>query len=255
MIDLHSHLLPGVDDGSRSVEQSVGVLEVFKLRGVHTVAATPHLPASIAGAGFPPAFDDAWHALEPTIPAGMRVVRGAEIMLDRPLPPAVAKDRLVTLNRTKYILVEFPRVVPGEIVGRAMADIVSQGLVPVLAHPERYSSCSVEAATAWREAGAVLQVDATTLTMARSRGDRARDLVRAGLADILAADNHGDTRCIATALDWLADHDGAEQAEILLDANPRAILEDRALYEVDPLPGREGLWSRVRRLFGEAGDV
>lgn len=255
MIDLHSHLLPGVDDGSRSVEQSVGVLEVFKLRGVHTVAATPHLTASQGGAGFPEAYEAAWRALEPAIPAGIRVVRGAEVMLDRPLPPVIAKDRLITLNRTRYILVEFPRVVPTEIVARAMAEIASQGLVPVLAHPERYSSCTVEAAEAWRNAGAVLQVDATTLTLPRSRGDRARDLVRAGLADILAADNHGDTRCVATALDWLAEHDGAEQAEILLDANPRAILEDRALYEVDPLPMRQGLWTRMRRLFGEARDA
>ena len=57
-----------------------------------------------------------------------------------------------------------------------------------------------------------MQVDATTLTLPRSRGDRARDIVRHGLADILAADNHGDERNVATALDWLGEHEGASAA-------------------------------------------
>ena len=161
------------------------------------------------------------------------------------------RERVVTLNRTRYLLVEFPRMVPAEIVARALADVMEHDLVPVLAHPERYSSCTVGAVEAWRQMGAVMQVDATTLTQPRSRGDRARDLVRAGLADILAADNHGDERSVATAVEWLTEHDGHEQAVLLLETNPRAILEDRPLYEVDPLPITSSLWGRMRRLFGE----
>lgn len=248
MIDLHSHLLPGVDDGSRSVEQSVGVLARFRSLGVTTVALTPHLLASQVGQGFPPAYEAAWAKLLPEVPEGITLVRGAEVMLDRPLPPE-AVDRRVTLGGTRYILVEFPRMVPAEIVGRALREVMHMGLIPVLAHPERYSSCTVEAATVWRQTGAVLQVDATTLTLPRSRGDRARALVGAGLADILAGDNHGDSRCIATAVEWLQEHDGDEQALLLLETNPRAILEDGALYEVEPLRLRHSLWGRMRRLF------
>lgn len=249
MIDLHSHVLPGVDDGSRSVAQSVRVLEAFKAQGITDVAATPHLLASRAGAGLPEHYEAAWAALTPEIPLGVRVHRGAEIMLDRPLPPEVAATRNVTLAGTRYVLVEFPRMVAAEIVGRALREVLQLGLVPVLAHPERYSGCSVEAARAWRGMGAVLQVDATTLTMPRGRGDRARDIVRAGLADILAADNHGDQRSVATAVDWLSEHEGADQAVLLLETNPRAILEDRALFEVEPLPLRDSLWGKMRRLW------
>ncbi len=248
MIDLHSHLLPGVDDGSRSLEQSQRVLRAFAARGVTEVACTSHLLASQVAAGFPPAYDDAWELLRTNVPAGVTVYRGAEVMLDRPLP-ASAADRVVTLNNTRYILVEFARMVPAEIVARALNDVIQTGLVPILAHPERYSSCSVEAVRAWRDLGAVMQVDATTLTLPRSRGDRARDLVQAGLADILAGDNHGDDRCIATALDWLSEHDGADQAVLLLETNPRAILEDQAIYEVDPLRMTRGLLQKVRGWF------
>ena len=249
MIDLHSHLLPGVDDGSRTVAQSARVLAAFKAQGVTDIAATPHLLASRAGAGLPEHYEAAWEKLRGVIPPGVTVHRGAEVMLDRPLPPEVAATRDITLGGTRYLLVEFPRMVAAEIVARALREVMQYGLVPVLAHPERYSCCSVEAVRAWREMGAVMQVDATTLTMTSSRADRARDLVRAGVADILAADNHGDDRSVASALDWLAEHDGAEQALLLLDANPRAILDDRALYEVDPLPIRDSLWGRMRRLF------
>lgn len=248
MIDLHGHLLPGVDDGSRSVQQSHRVLRSFAGKGVTNVACTPHLLASRAAEGFPVAHDEAWAALTAEVPEGITLYRGAEIMLDRPIPHAVA-ERKVTINGTRYLLVEFARMVPAEIVARALSDVLATGLVPILAHPERYSSCSVETVRAWRDLGAVMQVDATTLTLPRSRGDRARDLVREGLADILAGDNHGDERCVATALDWLSEHEGADQALLLLETNPRAILDDQALYEVDPLNLRTSLWNKLRRMF------
>lgn len=248
MIDLHSHLLPGVDDGSRSADQSVRVLTTFVERGIDGVCCTPHCLASRVADGWPDDHETAWRDLIARVPAGMTLYRGAEVMLDRPLPAAAA-ERRVTLGGSRYLLVEFTRQVPAEIVARALADIVRQGLVPVLAHPERYSSCSVEAVRAWRELGGVMQVDATTLTLPSSRGDRARDLVRAGLADILAGDNHGDERHLGTALDWLVEHDGAEQATVLLDTNPRAILDDLAIYEVEPLRIRTSMWRSVRRLF------
>ncbi|MEP6590110.1 MAG: CpsB/CapC family capsule biosynthesis tyrosine phosphatase [Gemmatimonadota bacterium] len=250
MIDLHNHLLPGVDDGSRSVQQSHRVLRSFAAKGVTDVACTPHLLASRISEGFPASYDAAWEALTADVPEGMTLHRGAEVMLDRPVPAAAA-ERKVTINGTRYLLVEFARMVPAEIVSRALYDVVGLGLVPILAHPERYSSCSVESARAWRELGAVLQVDATTLTLPRSRGERARDLVREGLADILAADNHGDERCVATALDWLSEVDGADQALLLLETNPRAILDDQAIYEVEPLTIRTSIWSKVRRMFDD----
>lgn len=248
MIDLHSHLLPGVDDGSRSVAQSVLVLQGFRHQGITEVAFTPHLLASRAGDGWPESYEASWQRIQSEIPDGMTVHRGAEVMLDRPLS-AEMQLRKVSLGGTRYLLVEFPRVVPAEIVARALADVMDHELIPVLAHPERYSSCNLSTVRAWRDMGAVMQVDATTLAAPRSRGDRARDIVRVGLADILAADNHGDQRSITTALDWLSEHEGADQAVLLLETNPRAILEDRALYEVDPLPIRKSLWRSVRGLF------
>lgn len=249
MIDLHSHVLPGVDDGSRTVEQSVRVLRAFAAKGITDVACTPHLLASNVALGWPEKYEEAWLRLAEWTPKGIRVHRGAEVMLDRPIPRA-AGERRVTIANSRYLLVEFNRMVPAEIVARALTEIVQLDLVPILAHPERYSSCSVDTVRVWRELGSVIQVDATTMTLPRRRGDRARDLVFAGLADILAADNHGDERNVATAGDWLRERGGAEQATLLLETNPRAILDDVSIFEVDPLKVRKSLFRSVRRLLG-----
>ena len=249
MIDLHSHVLPGVDDGSRSVEQSVRVLRTFAAKGITDVACTPHLLASKVEDGWPQKYLDAWAKLTSMVPEGITLHRGAEVMMDRPIPASIV-ERKVTINGSRYVLVEFPRMVPADIVARALQEVARTGLVPILAHPERYSSCSVDTVQLWRDTGAVIQVDATTMTLPRSRGERARDIVCAGLADILAADNHGDERNVANALDWLTENGGEDQALLLLETNPRAILEDKTPYEVDPLQMRTSIWRSVRRMFG-----
>ncbi|HEU4698124.1 MAG TPA: CpsB/CapC family capsule biosynthesis tyrosine phosphatase [Gemmatimonadales bacterium] len=247
MIDLHSHLLPGVDDGSRSVEQSVGVLRTMARQGVTAVCLTPHVVASRAAQGVPPAHDRAFLDLTAQAPPEVRLVRGAEVMLDRPLYAADAQP--FTIGGSRYILVEFPRMIAEEAVRNALAILAGEGLVPLLAHPERYSSCSVEAARRWKAAGAKLQVDATTLLSPEPRGERARALVIAGLADIMAADNHGDTRSIATGAQALREHRGELQAELLSTTNPAAILADGELEPVPPLAIRATWGQRLRRLF------
>ena len=167
VIDLHCHLLPAVDDGSRSVDQSVRVLAHFAASGITDVCLTPHLLASQASAGIPESHDRAFQRLTAAAGDAVRLHRGAEVMLDRPLPPRAAENPAIRLAGTRYILVEFPRLVTAETVATALTHVVKLGLRPLLAHPERYSSCSVGAAQRWKAAGAVLQLDATTLLASR----------------------------------------------------------------------------------------
>ncbi|HEX2636487.1 MAG TPA: CpsB/CapC family capsule biosynthesis tyrosine phosphatase [Gemmatimonadales bacterium] len=250
MIDLHSHLLPGVDDGSRTVEQSVKVLQEMARRGITDVCLTPHLRATQAADGPPARHDDAFDALRAAAPELPRLHRGAEVMLDRPLPPGADHMQRIRLGGTRYILVEFPRLVSLDAVTNALGRVRDAGLLAVLAHPERYGCCSVEAVTHWRSLGATMQVDATTLHSTQARGQRARQLVSRGLADILAGDNHGDDRTIAAGADFLIAQDGPEQAELLTVRNPAAILRDEPLAEVPPLLIRRTWTQRIRHLLG-----
>ena len=249
MIDLHSHLLPGVDDGSRTVEQSVKVLGELAAQGVTDICLTPHLRAAQVEAGPPQQHDRAFAGLRGKAPATPRLHRGAEVMLDRPLVVDPERIRQVTLGGSRYILVEFPRMVAFETVTIALGRIVDAGLIPLLAHPERYRCCSAEAVARWRSLGAVMQVDGPTLITSRTRGQRARDLVAAGLADIIAGDNHGDDRSIAQGYQFLLAQDAREQGELLARRNPAAILADRPLELVPPVQIRSTWTQRLRQLI------
>ena len=249
MIDLHSHLLPAVDDGSRSVSQSVAVLEQMAARGVTDICLTPHLTASRAEAGPPATWEPAWAALTADLAVPIRLHRGVEMMLDRPLSPDTAADRRLTLAGSRYLLVEFTRMVAPTSAYHALAHVASLGLVPVLAHPERYACTTPQVAAAWKATGAVLQVDANTLFAERTRGERARALLAGGLADILAADNHGDGRTVTEPYVHLCELGAEEHADLLLRRNPSAILADGPLEPVPSFSWKKPLLQRLRALL------
>lgn len=244
MIDLHTHLLPGVDDGSESVAQSAAVLRRFHEQGVKAVCCTPHLRAS----DIPQAPCDEMDALLGQVaaeaPQGMTLKRGFEIMLD--VAGAPFTDRCLSLGRSRYLLVEFPRLMAAEAGVHALRQVAAQGFVPLLAHPERYAACTPDAALAWRNAGAKLQVDATTLLADTRRADRARALVQLGLADIIASDNHGDNRNLAAAVEWLETHGARHQAHLLASANPRAVLDDAELAPVPAVRFRRSWYTALK---------
>lgn len=217
--------------------------------GVTDVCLTPHMQASRTEYGPPTSHERAFDALHAQAPANPRLHRGAEVMLDRPITRPVVLARNVTLGGSRYILVEFPRLVSYDIVTSALTQVLELGLFPVLAHPERYSCCTVDAVRHWRAVGARMQVDATTLLASQARGQRARQLVGEGLADILAGDNHGDERTVVAGARFLKAQDGAEQVELLAVRNPAAILKDETLSPVPPLRIRQSWMRRIKEFL------
>jgi protein-tyrosine phosphatase len=252
VIDIHNHLLVNLDDGSRSLTRSRKVLEVFRDRGVTAVVCTPHLAASqIADQGENRITerDRALAMLRDVSP--LPLSPGMEIMLDEPLSALVAGDRRYALAGSRYYLVEFPSNVAPDLTTKVLAQILAAGIVPVVAHPERYGDCTVQTVHAWKAAGAAVQVDATTLTRATDRGQRARAIVAGGLADVLAADNHGDNRGLWVARDWLARQrgDAGQVATLLCVDNPRRIVADEPLAPAPPIDVQVSLLQRLRETW------
>jgi protein-tyrosine phosphatase len=250
MIDLHSHLLPGVDDGSKTIEQSVRVLSAMREAGVTGLCLTPHHSVGRIPRGLPPSHDEAYAALSAVVPDGITLYRGVELMLDRPIPADIREFPGLTLGGTRRILVEFTYGAAVPAVANALTQIVQAGLVPVLAHPERYRACTPQAVSHWKAIGALMQVDATTILTGRGRGQRARELLAHGLADIIAADNHGDGRIIGAGYRFLCEAGGAFQADLLAVKNPAAILADEAVEPVPPLPIKTGIMDKLKQLLG-----
>ena len=125
----------------------------------------------------------------------------------------------------------------------------SQGLVPVVAHPERYLGCTTETIAMWKEFGTVIQCDAMALLGGGPMTDFAREMLGAGQVDILASDNHGDRRSLSIAVMWLTEIGGTTQAGILTSENPALLLAGGPLRPVPPVSFHRGMFDRLRELI------
>lgn len=247
MIDIHSHLLPGVDDGSPSIAASRPVLERFAAEGVECVVLTPHLEASRVATAPIERNVALLEALRAEVPGAPALLLGWEIMLDEPRVDLRAAH--LALGGSRAVLVEFPRTaVPAQAADELYRIRVS-GLVPVLAHPERYWGCTVEKVAEWRQAGAVIQMDTAGLLGSGAVSSMSRALLEAGLVDLFASDNHGDSRSLAIARDWLLEVATPEHAALLTRTNARHLLDGAPLIPVPPLPKRGGMFDRLRAIF------
>jgi protein-tyrosine phosphatase len=133
---------------------------------------------------------------------------------------------------------------------RELYRLRQSGVVPVLAHPERYRGVTRDGVEEWRGVGAVMQVD-TAMLFGRAPICRfARGLLEHGLADCLASDNHGDSRSLIAARRWLEELGAAEQAKLLTTTNPARLLASEFVLPVDPIPeAEEGVLARLRTLI------
>lgn len=202
MIDLHSHVLPGVDDGPAEMAEALEMLRIAAKDGVRVICATPHAHGPDLDAP-PDAADRAHSALVAAAQAAgiaLEIRLAAENWYRKDLPRFAAEGRLRTLSTsgTRYALVEFPRTHVPPDAEEVLFALRLEGISPVIAHPERNPSCWSDPARilALREQGALLQVTAGSLTglFRRESRDAAKALAKAGAIDCLASDAHGSLR-------------------------------------------------------------
>lgn len=208
MLDFHNHLIPGVDDGAATIDESRAGLEAMIAAGVTEIIATPHITASLAAspilARYEAQVSEAWDRLQSLVSSefpGIPIHRGFEVMLDVPHPRL--DDPLLRLAGTSFVLVEFPFMNIPPNSAYALHELVDAGLIPIIAHPERYANMESNLALIeeWRLAGAYLQINAGSLV--GTYGARARTLswmmLEEGDADYMCSDYHCRGRCLLDA--------------------------------------------------------
>ena len=195
MIDLHSHILPGIDDGARTLEDSLAIARAAVGDGIVTIAGTPHVrddwPTD------PGLMEDRVAELRAEleltgIPLDVRT--GGEIALDW-LPRLAPEElRRFGLGGTRYLLVETPYYGwPRDLLAQMLA-LQDQGFAPVLAHPERNADVAARPGLLLPlvDEGVVVQVTAASVDgrIGRRSFECARVLIREGLAHLIASDAH-----------------------------------------------------------------
>lgn len=166
MVDIHCHILPGVDDGSPSMEDSLEMARMAADSGVTDIIATPHCnlpgngPKNYRSASLRAAFSRLQQALDAEgIP--LRIHPGAEVFCTPELPRLLDQRQLQTLGGSRYLLVEFYFDESAEFMEQCFRDIRHRGLVPVAAHPERYNAVQRDPARleGWFRRGIVIQLN------------------------------------------------------------------------------------------------
>lgn len=258
MLDFHNHVIPGVDDGAVDDEHAASALQAFADQRVDTVIATPHINGSLTLN--PPALaarlaeiDAGWQRLTALAAdrfPGMRVFRGAEIMLDTPQP--VLRDERLLLAGGPFALVEYPFMsVPPQSAG-VLQLLVQAEIVPVVAHPERYAGITPTSPlpAEWKAAGALFQVNAGSLTgrYGPAAQENVLTLLERGLVDYMCSDFHARGRpSTAGARRLLIEAGAGELADLLTDVNPRRLLEGDRPLPVPALVRRKGVLGRIRQ--------
>lgn len=265
LVDIHSHLVPGVDDGARDIQAVLDSVERMTRHGIRRVITTPHIDGSLS---LDPdrlqrrldevtrAWEDAAQAIGEHLPE-VEFRRGHEVLLD--VPNVDLSDPRIRMAGSSFVLVEWPRLQlpPGTVP--VLQRIIDRGYRPIVAHPERYHGLgdALHVAESWRHIGAHLQVNFGSLAgrFGSEAQATAYRLLRRGWADYLASDFHGHPRLkLYKAEAWAALEDvGAEEAlTYMCRTNPGRILSDQAPLPVPPLPVERGFWARLKDMLQKA---
>ena len=238
MIDIHCHILPGLDDGAFSPDESLLMAQFAAENGTTAIFCTPHsgpYPADRVTTAFA-LLKDALD--ERKIP--LKLFLGQEIYLTQNYEQQiedVQKGLQFTLNQTPYLLVEFHPLAPGRLLCDAVASLRAIGLKPIVAHPERYACVAEDffLAHQLKDAGALLQLNKGSLRGAFGRDalQSASFLLEERMADFVASDAHSPyerTPKLRHAHAYISEQYSIDYADHLLLYNPARVASNKPIY-------------------------
>jgi protein-tyrosine phosphatase len=245
LIDLHSHLLPGIDDGSKDLAMSLAMARVAAADGISTIACTPHiLPGVYHNSG--PAIRKAVARLAESIAkAGIPItlVSGADVHIAPDLDLQLRDGRALTLNDSRYLLLEPPHHVLPPRLKDLIFGLQAAGYVPILTHPERLSWVEGHYDLIGRlvSSSVLMQITAGSVMGRFGRRPRywAERMLDEGLCHLLATDAHNTEQRpprMAEARDVVAQRLGDDEAINLVLRRPQGILNNLSPAELPPLP-------------------
>jgi len=243
MIDLHSHILPGLDDGARSLQESLDIARIAEKDGIKRMVATPHL--------FRGEFihedlgiiqrkrDKLSQALnENNIP--IEILTGAEVHISHNLIQQISQNRQhLTLNKSSYMFFYG--------VKNLFFELMSEGIIPIIAHPERNSVFVSTPSLLYEliQMGALSQANSGSFSglYGKTAEDAVHHFLELNLIHFIASDCH-NTRSIVPRLSEAVERAmtiiGGEKARALVKDNPRAVLDDEQIpYLDDPINPEE----------------
>lgn len=245
MIDLHSHILPGLDDGADTLETSLEMARLCVEDGVTTMACTPHiLPGVYGNTG--PAIIEAVHGLQMALTlkgVALKLVAGADNHIVPGFAKGLREGTLLPLAGSRYVLVEPPHRILIPRLEDFFFDLQSNGYVPILTHPERLSwiEGNYEIFQRLADKGVWMQLTAQSIIgkMGRRPLYWSERMLDDGMVHIIASDAHDTTRRppgLSAAVEIVAKRIGDAAAIHMVETRPAGVLSDTSPQGLPPVP-------------------
>ncbi|MCQ2492545.1 MAG: hypothetical protein MJ087_05845 [Lachnospiraceae bacterium] len=243
MIDIHAHILPGIDDGAYNMDMALDMADIAVSGGTSIIVATPHADLDNARARFKnyygrrfimnlQAFRKALD--EEGIP--LTVLSGQEISLKRSTLSKINNEDLISLNHSDYYLVEFEFDEDPAVMEVRLMELLHEGCIPIIAHPERYYAMQDDPRWLynWSHAGCLVQINRGSV-LGRF-GEECKSvsdyLLEHNLVTCIASDAHSSRQrstYMGDVSDYLEDEYSYDFAKRLLYDNPKKIIENKPI--------------------------
>ena len=237
MYDLHAHILPGVDDGAKTIAESLDIARVAYKHGTRHILATPHRKDVTENWSIEH-IDALIKSLNKEIKAdglNLTVYRGMENHLDLSLPEEIRNGRALPINDSKYILIELPFFGMPLYVEEVLHQIKAMDFIPVLVHPERIEmfQLNLDLLASFTDLGMLTQITAGSIvgTFGPEVKSLTLEILRRGLTDIIASDTHSPTGPrspnLTAGLKRAEGFIGKEAASNMVTSNPKNIFDNQ----------------------------
>ncbi len=241
MIDIHCHILPCLDDGAGNMSDAIEMAELASAAGIKSIIATPHC-------NIPGGFRNYWGlSLEEDIRTlkdelrkrniNVNIYQGQEVFLASGFLEMLHQGKLITLNDSRYMLVEFDFEERADIAYRKLQQVLAAGCIPIVAHPERYGFVNEQSEAVYRmkDLGALLQVNRGSIKGAfgATAMEKAMEILSSYQADFIATDAHSPysrTPYLADVHEFISEEISPEYGDVLIKVNPRKVLNDEKIY-------------------------
>lgn len=235
MVDIHSHVVYGVDDGARTLEESLAMLADAAAGGTTDIVATPH--ANLEYQFDPSVIKERIEELRAANPTQVRIHPGCDFHLDFDLiQDALQHPTKYSINHGPYLLIELSENGSLKSIPQILETLMRRGMIPILTHPERYFVLrgQIEEIRSWVSMGCLVQVTGQSFLglFGSTARKMAEQLMNERMVHFIASDAHetkARTARLAEARKWVEEHHGEEEAVRLFETNPRATLTGETL--------------------------
>lgn len=253
MIDIHAHILPGVDDGAKNMEEALEIARGAVRQGIEKIVATPHyLPDtySLTSEEIAEKVNELQYEIDRE-GLKLKILTGAEIYLEPDFCHKLQEGLLTTVNNSRYLMIELPfNHLPPYAEG-VLYDILAMGYIPVICHPERYSFFGKrpEILYEWVSNGIYAQLNAGSLTGEYGNTIRktAELMVKHKLVQLMGSDVHSKDwkrGLLKNGFQHLNKNDNETY-----HLNSERLLNNEVLTTELPIAIKEGIFKKIRHIF------